>query len=530
MADINIAALPAAGAFADADIFHISQSGADKKTTLSALDTRFSKVDIFGLTENTTPTTALFVPVAVDGTIANNRKVSLEKLGELVQAESFFTNDEDVDSTDEIPFRQDDSARLKQCTVGGLAKRILTFTDLANSLTAATVVDTDYSAVYDSSVTEPKKITIQEYRQSMLNTATLNALTDVTIDNADTLYVYDASTSEAKKITYSNIKAAITAALPFDDRISSTTADSAAGLIDFQGGIKTNTIVPSSGTSVALTGTLSATTEMSSALGNFTNVKGKVLGTNGNSGSLYIESVSSGSKFNIKGNELTPVDDNTTDLGTSLAKYKALYAYSVNTGALSATTSAALPYGTTVRNATNDANLVLMDSDTINRPNVINKDILPAATETTIGALKLATLAEVKAQSLASTTQAITAALLSQCIILNNDSGDPAAYTAEGDPIYIGHIELGGLLINYGWIGDGVNAMALTQTVVLEAAGLNGKDYTSDEYGVFTGVSSNVATGAVREVAGTRTTSGWTFALSGSAITYRLSFFTIGKA
>lgn len=524
MADINIAALPAAGAFADADIFHISQSGADKKTTLSALDTRFSKVDIFGLTENTTPTTALFVPVAVDGTIANNRKVSLEKLGELVQAESFFTNDEDVDSTDEIPFRQDDSARLKQCTVGGLAKRILTFTDLANSLTAATVVDTDYSAVYDSSVTEPKKITIQEYRQSMLNTATLNALTNSTIDNADTLYVYDASTSEAKKITYSNIKAAITAALPFDDRISSTTADSAAGLIDFQAGIKTNTIVPSSGTSVALTGTLSATTEMSSALGNFTNVKGKVLGTNGNSGSLYIDSVSSGSKFNIKGNEFTPVDDNTTDLGTSLAKYKALYSYSVNTGALSATTSAALPNNVTVRNAGNSSNLSLMNSD------VINSTLLPSATTTTVGALELATLAEVKAQSLAATTQAITAALLSQCITLNNDSGDPAAYTAEGDPIYIGHIELGGLLINYGWIGDGVSAMALTQTVVFEAAGLNGKDYTSTEFGVMSGTTTNAATGWVREVKGTRTTSGFTFALSGSAVTYRVSFLTIGKA
>lgn len=522
MADINISALPSAGAFADADIFHISQSAVDKKTTLSALDSRFSKVDIFGLTENTTPASSLFVAVGVDATIANNRKVSLAKVAELVQAEAFFTNDEDVDVDDEVPFRKDNAATLKQCTVGGLAKRILTFSELTNAMTYTDVVDTDFGVIYDSSATEAKRITIANYRQAMLGVSTLNAL--VTPDNADLLYIYDTSTTEAKKITYSNLFNAITGSLPFDDRISSTTADSAAGLIDFQAGIKTNTIVPSTGTAITLTGTLTVNSEVASALGNFTNVKGKILGTNGNSGSLYIESVSSGSKFNIKANELTPVDDNTTDLGTTLLKYKSLYVNTVSTGALTATTSAALPNNTTVRNAANSANLILMNSD------VINKDILPVATSSNVGALEIATLAEVQASSPSATTQALTAALLSQCITLNNDTGDATAYTAEGDPIYIGHIELGGLLINYGWIGDGVNAMALTQTIVFEDAGLNGKDYTSTDFCVMSGITANLAGGVVREFPGTRTTSGFTFALTGAAVTYRVSFLTIGKA
>jgi len=446
MADINIAALPAAGAYADADIFHISQTGADYKTTLSAMDARFSKVDIYGLTETLTPTTAMFVAVGVDGTIANNKKVSLEKLGQLVQAESLFTNDEDIDADDEVPFRKDNAATLKQCTVGGLAKRVMTFPDLANALTAASVVDTDYGVMYDTSATEAKKINIAEYRQAMLNATSLTALTSP--DNADFLYLYDSSTSDAKKITYSNLFAAVTAGLPFDDRISSTVADSAAGLIDFQAGIKSNTIVPSSGTDITVSAKLIVNSEIASALGTFTNVKGKVLGTNGNSGSLYLESVSSGSKWNIKGNELTPVDDNTTDLGTASLKYKALYANTVSTGVLSATTSAALPNNVTIRNAANSANLTVMDVDTVNR------NILPVATSALNGVLELALLPELQENTPAALTQAITAGLLAQCV-----KQGTGFITVDGvsEACYGGSLKIAGLLIQWLKVEPTVN-------------------------------------------------------------------------
>lgn len=538
MSDKNITALPSAGALTDADIFHVSQSFEDKKVTLSAMESKFSKVDIYGLTETLSPTTAMFVAVGVDGTIANNKKVSLEKLGQVVQDESLFAIDEDIDSDDGVPFRKDGSNTLSQCTVSALSNRVMTLPDLANSLTPTTIVDTDYGVIYDTSASEPKKINFSDLRQSVFKNASLSSLT--TPDNDDTLYVYDTSATSVKKITYSNLFNYISSNLPFDDRLSSTSSDIANGLIDFQAGIKTNTIVPSSGTDVTLTGKLTVNDEVVSTTGSFDNVYGRVFGRYGGI-SNYIDSVSSVNKFVIHSLELSPTTDNTTSLGTSSSKYKDIYTHSLSTESIISTSVAYLPYDTRIRNSGDTSDIALM-----NVGDTINPNLLPPATDSTQGTVELSTLLELQENSISALSQVITSGLLAQCIKLPNTT--PYAQTvitgATTADSYVGSVLVGGLLINFGRVvcTHPTGAAQYVQVYIdMTNPTLNGKAYSNTDYAVFltckTGATATYSS-IIDNATYPKTNEKFVAHVVGEASTYvygasktlEFNFITIGKA
>ena len=115
MADINIANLPdSPSPILDGDFLHTSQSAADYKITVLDLADRFNLVDIFGLTQTTTPASGNFLPISTSGVLSGNRRVSLFNMGKLYQANEFFVTVGTPGLTDEILWRDAGSEELEQ--------------------------------------------------------------------------------------------------------------------------------------------------------------------------------------------------------------------------------------------------------------------------------------------------------------------------------------------------------------------------------------------------------------------------------
>lgn len=224
-----------------------------------------------------------------------------------------------------------------------------------------------------------------------------------------------------------------------------------------------NIVLTSGGTITATSGTIG----------------GKLLGSEGDASTLYIDSESSDSSFSIKGEKFIPVDTNTTDLGSAANVFdngyiKTINSTSVNTTNLTTTGATSLPSVTTV-GGTQLLTAGKITSSLMPLP--------PTATETAVGGLEIASLVEIITNDPSLTTQAITLGILSQAIKLPNAVAVPMVSSSGTATLSIGHIKLGGLLINFGRINTSGAGSGTVYDLDLTLG--NGAGYSNSNYSFF---------------------------------------------
>lgn len=442
MADINIANLPDAGAVANPDFLHISQSGSDFKITIANLSAKFGEVEIFGLLEDPAPLGGYTLPMAnLSGDITQNQKVELATLAVLFQEEQFYSNDDAIDSDDKLFYRKDSANAISQVGVTEFRALLL---DYPNDVAITVLAENDVLSTFDISAGSPvKKITTSNMRLNMLDTTNLNALSDVTLDVADTFNVYDQSTTTASKLTYANLLARL--ATDFNvagSFLSRLLADSAAGTITFNGvpSIKVERIDSITASGIVITDDVTIQNALSVIDVNATNVTARFYGETGVAGGAYLSSEDIGFISNfitvnsgISGGIAPSATGTNMWLGTSSRHWSAAFIDNIETDFIEVSSTAFLPTNTQINAAP------LMDGATIS-PN-----ILPIADFGTRGAIELATKILMEDNN-------SLAAITPNSIFLAKEGTTLAGTGIPNILKETGSFQMGNFIVNYGYL------------------------------------------------------------------------------
>lgn len=190
MADIELFEFPDAGALSDGDYLHINQTSADYKVTLGNLASKFGGMGIYDLTSITTVSNPYYLPISTTSGIAGNRKVSAQDFMKYTQEKQHYTTTGTIVGADTVVFRPSGSPLLKEATVSTIKGSVLNTT----TLTPLTTPDaTDLYNIYDVSASEPKRITQNNLKSSIVKKQVISiAYTsnkDATLTNTHTLGV-----------------------------------------------------------------------------------------------------------------------------------------------------------------------------------------------------------------------------------------------------------------------------------------------------------------------------------------------------
>jgi len=192
---------------------------------------------------------------------------------------------------------------------------------------------------------------------------------------------------------------------------------------------------------------------------------GKLLGTEGNETTLYIDSVASSAKFMIEGEEFSPVTTKKTNLGSATHMFDAAYVDNII-----ASTAASLPSTTSV------GGTALLSGGKIN-PTLLSA--ISGASEGTAGVIEIASLTEA---IFGTGGGALIASVMSQLFSFSTaDVAVGSGFTAPASSVgRFGSFVFGGMRINMGWIKYPSARESETITVDLTLNGMGGyKDANS---------------------------------------------------
>lgn len=407
MADINIANLPDSPLpILDGDFIHTSQSGTDFKIVMTDLADRFNLVDIFGLTQSTTPASGNFVPISTSGTIDGNRRVSLFNMGKLYQANEFFVSSGSIVLTDETLWRDGGIETLEQTTFQEV--RDLTLNMNVGFSGHPVPLTTDRYMVFDSVATQAKFITGISLQGEMTDPSNFSALPSAPVA-ADAFIIREDSTNLSRSITFSSLESAIAGSVDTSNFVTLTTNQTnISGTKTFTSatGIKTDKIVEAtSNVGVTIEGVRCENNSIEAVVNVEATgfVSGKFIGSGGSTVSRFIEIDSSNIIIKTTGT-MRPDITGVTSLGNSSFKWENGFFDDFNTTNIDVVTRADLPLNGTFIGSTN-----LIDSG------VIRKSLLPIAGGDVVGIVLFANSDEAKAGT--SSTRGLTPSNLFDIVI-----------------------------------------------------------------------------------------------------------------
>ena len=534
----KILELPDAPTPDPAHILHIGAGGVDYKITLANLEGEFGKVDIFGMTPDSTPTGADIVATG-DGTatIANNRKVTLDNLSGFMQDPAQFATTATLAAADKLVMRVDSVAGQTEITAQNMKNYVLDFsTGISGDASPHT---SDLFAFYDVSLSTNKNMTTSQLRDEMFRSGGLSTVTS--IGGSDLIYFLDGSTP--RMITWDNFTSGISGG-PGGDVTEAGTNDF-TGTNTFSNGFSTNVInrfnsqttLTVNHPTVAFNSTISGTTVSFGTIGKSagdSNIRGLFTGSYGIASSyLDIKNYSGAKHAEVSGiNSLRPKVDGGADLGSSDKYWDNGYIEN-----LWVKSNAQLP--DTVKIGTAASATSIWHSTN----NQFLSAVIPNGTTSGEGGLRIASEDQAN-KGLGGTnpgTAAITASVLGSLVKnsvspvtlnMENDNQVDQGYNATLENY--GSIEIGSLVVNWGTVlWDQARNSQFQVYMDLESVGTQGvsifKKYDGDP--AVTGsvlTSTKIASDGVTNVSSTGSTLRIGAGNSGDAIK-GFTFIAIGK-